>query len=347
LSAVSPQPAGGVGLPLRRLAWIIPLGIVGNLAYTLLATDREALLSTVQLEFDWLVVALGLAMAPLALNAVRVWRWGRLLRPGLPFAVALRTVLLAEVGAAVTPSAVGGAPLKIASLARQGLGAAGGVAMTAVGSLEDLVAVLIVVPAAALASGMLPRFAAMLRRFADGAWPGHGFHVLAVVAMLAAAAIWLVLRGRRGRRRRERLRRWWRDTVGHLRLVRDRGLPTFVGNVFLACLQWTSRLSIVAALVAGLGVTLDPLRTMVQQWICFTGMTLTPTPGAVGGAEAAFLLVFGGDLPAPLTPLALAAWRLVTFYGITLVALGLLGLDSALARGRRVSTECSCAGSSR
>ena len=344
MSRRPPRPYGGVEFPLRRLAWIIPLGVVGNLAHTLLATDRQALLSTVQLEVDWLVVALGLAVAPLALNAVRVWRWGRLLRPGLPFAVALRTVLLAEVGAAVTPSAVGGAPIKIASLARQGLGAAGGVAMTAIGSLEDLAAVLLVVPAAALASGMLPRFADLLRRFADRAWPGHGFLVLAVILMLTTATIWLALRGRRGRRRRARLRRWWRETVGHLRLVRDRGLPTFVGNVFFASLQWTSRLSIVTALAAGLGVTLDPLRAMVQQWICFTGMTLMPTPGAVGGAEAAFLLVFGGDLPDAITPLALAAWRVVTFYGLTLVALGLLGLDSALARGRQVSAGHPCVG---
>ena len=93
-SGLSGLLPGGV---VHRLVWIIPLGLLGNLAYTLLATDGEALAATVQLDPVWLAASLLLAVLPLALNALRVWRWGRLLRPGFRIAAAVRTILLCEV----------------------------------------------------------------------------------------------------------------------------------------------------------------------------------------------------------------------------------------------------------
>lgn len=321
----SPPPPLLTGT-LRRLLWIIPLGIGGNLAYTLVATDRHALAAGLTLELWWLFAALGLATLPLALNTLRVWRWARLLRPGFPLGDAARTVLLAEVGAAVTPSVVGGSPLKVAWLARCGLGPGGGMTLAALGTLEDAVAVSLGLPVLAVVTGTLPRFLGTLERVAGSVAPGRSVLVLAVVVVLATLACRLLLRGRRGARRRVTLRRWRRELRRDLGLIRRRGLATFLGNVILAALQWSARLSIVAALAAGLGAPLAWLHAMVLQWICFLVMTLTPTPGGVGGAEAGFLLVFGRELPPELTPLILASWRLVGFYGLNALALVLLTL---------------------
>ena len=134
----------------------------------------------------------------------------------------------------------------------------------------------------------------------------------------------VLLRGRRGLRRLVALRRWRRELVSDLRLIRRRGVVTFLGNLVLTTAQWGARFGLVATLAAGLGAPLNWLHAVVLQWICFLIMTLTPTPGAVGGAEAGFLLVFGRDLPAALTPLILASWRLVGFYGLNALALVLL-----------------------
>lgn len=309
---------------LRRLLWIIPLGIGGNLAYTLLATDRQALAAGLVIDAWWLLAALGLAVLPLGLNTLRVWRWARFLRPGFAFRDAARTVLLAEVGAAVTPSVVGGSPLKVAWLARCGLGPGGGMTVTALGSLEDVVVVSIGVPLLASATGMLPRFLESLERVAGSTAPLRGLLLLALAVLAVTLVCRLLLRGPRGLRRRATLRRWRRELRRDLVLIRRRGLATFLGNVVLAALQWSARLSIVAALAAGLGAPLAWLHAMVLQWICFLVMALTPTPGAVGGAEAAFLLVFGRELPGALTPLILASWRLVAFYGLNALALVLL-----------------------
>jgi len=317
---VTPELPG----PLRRILWIVPLGVAGNLAYALLATDREAFRTSLALAPGWLVAAGVLALLPLLLNAVRVWRWARLLVPGFRLRDAWRVVLLAEVGAAVTPSAIGGAPLKIAALARQGLGTSGGTTLAVLGSIEDAVVLALTIPVAAAATGLLPRFAALLRATSDAVLPGQGFLVLAATGAAAGVAAWLLLRGRRGLRRRVAVRRWWREMRAHAGLIQRRGRCVFLGNCLLAALQWSARLSIVTALAAGLGAPMPPVRAAVLQWLCFTGMTLVPTPGAVGGAEAAFLLVFGRELPAALVPLALTAWRLVTFYGLNTAALLLL-----------------------
>ncbi len=129
-----------------------------------------------------------------------------------------------------------------------------------------------------------------------------------------------------------RLRRWFGELAAHLRLIRRRGAGTFAGNMMLAALQWSARLSIVTALAAGLGAPLEPVRAAVLQWLCFTCMTMMPTPGAAGGAEASFVLVFGRELPEPLLPLAVASWRLLTFY-----ALNIAGLAALLVGWRRLA----------
>lgn len=311
---------------LRRLVWIIPLGILGNLVYTLLATDRQAFLATLDFRPQWLALALGLALLPLALNTLRVWRWARLLKPGFPIRRALHAVLLAEVGAAVTPSVVGGSPLKVASLSRDGLGTAGAVTLAAMGTIEDAVVIGILLPTLAMTTGLLPRLLAVIGDAMDTAWPGRGLLVLLAVIVVLAVLTASALRTARGRRRLVAMRRWWREFVAHTRLVRRRGLRVFPVTVALTAVQWASRLSIVAALAAGLGAPLEPMRAMVLQWLCFLVMTMTPTPGAVGGAEAGFLLVFGREIPHELAPLMLAAWRFVGFYGLNLLALGLLML---------------------
>lgn len=319
----------------RRLLWLLPLGLLGNVAYALLATDRAALFAALDLDARWLALAVLLAVIPLLVNSLRVWRWGRLLYPQLRWVEALRVVLIAEVGAAVTPTVIGGAPLKAAALARAGLGPSGGVALAALGGLEDACFVLVAIPLAALASGLLPQFIATLGPAFANLWSGPGAAVVALaVAVLIAVAIYLATAAG-ATRLRTQVRDSWRRFQGHLVLIRRQGRRVFLGNLALAAVQWSARLSILTALVCGLGAPLEPLRAAVLQWLCFTCMVLVPTPGAVGGAEAAFMLVFGRELPAAILPLAMAAWRLVTFYGLnTFGLIALLALRERRSQSR-------------
>lgn len=123
-----------------------------------------------------------------------------------------------------------------------------------------------------------------------------------------------------------RLAAWRRETGVLFAFLRQRGRSVLAGNLVLAMAHWAARLSIITALFAALGMAVQPLRLAVLQWVCFAIMSVTPTPGAIGGAEASFLLVFGDDVPTALAPVALAAWRFVTFYALTGIAAGLLVL---------------------
>ncbi|MGL4607212.1 MAG: lysylphosphatidylglycerol synthase transmembrane domain-containing protein [Eubacteriaceae bacterium] len=51
------------------------------------------------------------------------------------------------------------------------------------------------------------------------------------------------------------------------------------------------------------------------QSILYVAVAFIPTPGAAGGAEAGFLLIFGGIYGA-MAPIAMILWRIITFYFI-------------------------------
>ena len=63
-----------------------------------------------------------------------------------------------------------------------------------------------------------------------------------------------------------------------------------------------------------------------MQWVVFTLMTLFPTPGAVGGAEVSFALIFRGIVPTGVIPLLTTAWRFLTFYLIMVAGAGIIVL---------------------
>ncbi len=57
-----------------------------------------------------------------------------------------------------------------------------------------------------------------------------------------------------------------------------------------------------------------------QEWVIFVTMLFIPTPGATGGAEASFLLIFGKSIPSDISFLVVSVWRLFTYYFILLMA---------------------------
>ena len=84
------------------------------------------------------------------------------------------------------------------------------------------------------------------------------------------------------------------------------------------------RLALSASLlIAFLGAPVQPVLFWLLQWVVFTVASFIPTPGAAGGAEAAFFLVYSPFVPSEVLGLATAGWRFLTFYL-------LLGLASIL-----------------
>lgn len=319
---------------LRAAAVAVPLGVVGNVALALLTTDQHVLAATAGLPLAPLVVAGGLALVPWVTATLRVQLWTSFLGHPVRFAPALRAVLGGMVGSVVTPTGSGGGALKWALLSRRGLPAGAAGTLLVVEAAENAVFMAVALPVALTAA--VAAEAPALRT----ALAGAGMGLAPVLLGLAGAALGagaLTLAGSRGalgrgpRRLAARVRRRLRRPVADARhaaaLVARRGRARFAVGLALAAVQWAARYSVAAALLAFLGAPVRPVLSWALQWATFTLMSVVPTPGAAGGAEAAFAALYAPFVPADVLGLATAAWRLVLFYGpLTVAALVFLGL---------------------
>ena len=104
--------------------------------------------------------------------------------------------------------------------------------------------------------------------------------------------------------------------------------------------QWLSRHSVITVLVWSLGIPADPGLFWLLQWVVFTTMTLVPTPGAAGGAEAIFALVFGPLLPPSAVGWLVMGWRLLTFYILLLAGALAFSWLEARRKKRRIGSGC-------
>lgn len=304
---------------------LIPLGVLGNVAFSLLTTDRRVLVALEHFPRHYLLLAMGLAFLPWLTNSLRLLLWARFLGSGLDLRESFRITLATQLGSAVTPTATGGEIIRMGLLVQQGTSAGVAFSISTLASLEDGLFFLLSLPAAlvVLSSTRLPAFPRIGEEV--GAQAGHAL-VLGGALLFALWVGWrLVALGRFGERTRRTGLRWvgrtrrqlrggWAETRAAWRLIARRGKRRFALTFSLTAIQWSARYSVITALAAFLGAPVDPFLFFALQWMVFTLMSFVPTPGAAGGAEAAFLLVFGAVLPREVIGVATAGWRFLTFY---------------------------------
>ncbi len=309
-----------LGAVFQKLIWLLPAGMLANLTYTFLRTDHTRLGDVLEISPGFLLLAVVLVLLPWFFNAWRLWRWLRFLRHPLSFARVVRMVLVCELGAAISPSAMGGGGFKAALLMQQGLRSGTALGLMMVGTFESALFPLIVIPSAwfvldlAEASWM----SVLLRTLTE-----RGGSVAAAFAILLGILLALDRFGRRFSILRiihERVRRTLADAKHVTDLTRGEGKWLFAGNVLLAVFQWSARFLVAGVLFLGLGMEINLLHAAVLQWCCLTAMNFIPTPGATGGAEVMFLLIYDGWLPQEGIALAMSAWRFLSFYFLSLTA---------------------------
>lgn len=323
----------------RTALVVVPLGLLGNIVYALLATDPEAVAAATEFPPGYLLLAVALALVPWITNTLRLLVWTRMLELRFRVMDAFRATLATEMGAAVSPTAVGGELFRWGVLVRRGVPPGTAASIVTLPSFEDGLFFLVAIPAALVftASWRHP----LLLEAAGALQERAGLVVtgLLVFVLVGWGLGRAILRGRIGRRPRRsalrlvarlrrKLRRWWREARIVFRLIVRRGKARFALNVGLSAVQWAARYSVVTALIAFLGAPVEPVLFWLFQWIVFTLMTFMPTPGATGGAEAAFTLLYAGLLPTGIIGLATAGWRFLTFYlqvGLAAILLLLLG----------------------
>ena len=286
---------------LRALPFVLLLGATGGLVVGMTTGDGLRLDILDRVSPPMLVLAVFLGFFPWAMDSVRLHLWAGVLDSILPLRSALRVVIGADLGSAVTPTAVGGIPVKVALLREEGVPAATGASLCALKAFEDGAFFVVAIPVALVftAGSVLPLLASL------------GSRVPVPELILAGIGGAALTGGVAWSGRRSRLAGM---IVANGALVAKAGARRFALSFLYTAFQWVARYSAITALAAGLGVPVEPVRFWLLQWVVFTAMTLVPTPGAAGGAEAAFALAYGGILPAELMTWLMLGWRAVTFY---------------------------------
>ena len=322
----SPRPATlNTARALRIAGIVLPLGVLGNLILTLSTTDRHLLSSLADLPKAPLVVAGALSLVPWITNTLRLQLWTAFVGHPVSLLGGLRVVLASILGSAVTPTSSGGGVFKWALLTRHGLPPGAAASLLTVEVVEDTLFFLLALPLALVATTALdiPELRATFSTLGSRAVP----LVLTIVILLLLLGLGasLALRGTLGRvlcrwsrrgfvRVRQAVQRSLQEAATVYRLIAQRGKTRFAFSMGLTTVQWTARYSVATAVLAFLGVPVRPVLFGLLQWATFTLMNAVPTPGAIGGAEAAFAVLYSPFVPSSILGVATAAWRLTLFY---------------------------------
>lgn len=304
---------------------IIPIGVLGNIVFSILVTDRDVLRSLDDFPRQYLLIAVVLALVPWLTNTLRVLIWTHFLGFKLRLREAFQLTLAVDLGAAVSPTALGGGFFKWGMLVQRGVSPGAAASLATFPSIEDAVFFSVAVPVAIVHTRAwdLPVFEQVAGEIRANALAAG--LVAGSIALLTWAVVRWMLAGGLGSRTRDRsirfvarsrrrLRRMWRDAREVFQLIVDRGKLWFLLSLTITAVQWIARYSVISALIAFLGVPVQPVLFWLLQWVVFTVMSFVPTPGAAGGAEAAFFLIYGALLPEEIIGIATGGWRFLTFY---------------------------------
>jgi glycosyltransferase 2 family protein len=325
----------------RTALIVVPLGVLGNIVFSLVATDGDILRSLLEFPREYLALAVALALLPWLTNTLRLYIWTRFFGYPISLRDAYQITLGMDLGAAVSPTAVGGSFFRWVMLVQRGVSPGAAASLSTLPTLEDAIFFALALPIAIYlsASWELPIF----RQLGPYAQDNLAIAALLVIALLFV--LWLTTRlilvgglGRRAQekgtrffgRARRRLRLAWFDAREIFVVIARRGKTWFVLSLTLTAIQWIARYSVVSALVAFLGLPVDPILFWVLQWVVFSLMAMIPTPGAVGGAEAAFSVIYSAFLPLHVIGIATAGWRFLTFYlqlGLAAILFTLMNLQ--------------------
>jgi glycosyltransferase 2 family protein len=324
-------------VPWKRLAslaiWLVPLFAIINIGI-LISAMRGPVGGLLQQSPVLLLLAAVMALTPMTCEMLRLRLWSRFL--GVPTRFSGAAQIIANM---LTPSSTGSPAIKWGLMRARGVPADKASTLISVQVSEDGFVIISLLTICISGVGV-QRLAALLQRpELQGLSTGQVAMILAgfgaLAALVFAIFVYLKRSGRIGflSRFRRRLR------IGRKRVTRDwrqilrRGKGVAAMTLSLAILQWTVRFSVITVVILALGGRFQPLLYWGLQWLTVTFAALVPTPGGVGGAEAAFLVLYSPFMGGARLLAAMAAWRLLLYYWPALVAgLGLYGFRAMDAR---------------
>ncbi len=315
----------------QKLLLIIPLGVLGNIIFSYLSTDQEIMDKLTDFSPGYFLLAVIMAFVPWFTHSLRIHVWIKFINKKVNFKNLLKIVIGTDLGAAFTPTAIGGGYIKIGMLMNYGLSTGRALSINTLGSIEDASFFIIALPTAFILSNSwnLPIIQDLLSQL--------NFTFLIKIfsgILILPGLIYFLFRINHSllhKFRKHQIFKWfkkfkiklvrvWKEFLEVYKLIGRRGKLLFVLNLFLAAIQWTLRYSVITVLLLSLNIHVNIIQFFILQWVVFSLLNLVPSPGAMGGAEAAFYFIYKTLVPTNIIGIATAGWRFLTFYMILGVA---------------------------
>lgn len=318
---------------LRRLIIVIVAGVLAHIIFVVSTTEKDALKAIYNFKTIHIALILFLINVSWSMYALRIMLWSAFLTEKLSFPEAFRVVITSEIASAISPTSVGGAPVKAGLLLQKKFQPGNVGFILTYGVIEDIFFYITGVLLAFIFSAGLMMSAGkqlLLKMELFALEISLLVIIVSLLALLYKTGIFPSF---------EFLKRYIPDSIITMkeRLITNllHGLDDMKKNYALAASngkrfmlvsfmlllsQWMARFTILLILLQTFNVEVPSLQVYVSQWIVQVMMLFIPTPGASGGAEASFLLVFDPHVPDQLSYIMVSAWRLFTYYLILITA---------------------------
>lgn len=307
----------------KKLLFLMPFGILGMFVFSYYTVKQDIRLLVNEFSYFYLLLSFVLCFVPWLTHTIRMAIWNRFLGLRIPVQELFKISLGTELGAAITPSAVGGGPVKAGMLVQQDVPIATSLFLTVLGSAEDWIFFLFVVPFSfvMLKAEVLPNFTLIILKFLHS--PGFQVFLLIILILLILRLLKpSVLRNLTQLLKRisflhnflTKLEKLIFDMEQVFQVIAHKGKRFFALSLVFTSIQWLSRYSIIFLLLRGLGYHYNPFELFLLQVIVYVMMSFIPTPGSAIGAEASFYYIFQSVIPGDLIGFITTGWRLLTYY---------------------------------
>lgn len=261
---------------------------------------------------------------PWVTKSLRLYNWVRFRKHDISFLECFRIIIYTELGAMVSPTMIGGESFYAGMLYNKGVSGGESVSLTSIAAVENTLFYFLGVPIALL---LAPDISHNISSFFGKMNYSNPLIFVGIILAVSLIAYLFLKNSKYSKKIKSKWHTFWRDFKKLYSSMIKNGKVHFLENILLCFIHWGARYAVVTVLALGLGYELNYFKTFVLQWLVFFAMHFVPTPGASGGAEGLFLLLFNRSISDHVIGTILIGWRFIDFYFLGIVAVIYLGFE--------------------
>jgi hypothetical protein len=254
--------------------------------------------------------------------------WSSFIKHPLSFREVFPIIIVNDLGAALTPTVLGGGPVKLALLIKKGMPPQKATFLVLLSAVEDVFFYTFgIILSMIYLKNTIAKIIISLA--------SHKI-ILATIFVLFLFPIVFRKTNRRLLKYlvsnlpvkwidfiykvRQKVKEYLSDIGTTFKSLANEGKLRLALSIIILFFQWITKFSILAVILYSLGINFSWFTMYIKQWLIYVSMLIIPTPGASGGSEAAFLYLFGKDIGGDLSNIIVSTWRFFTYYFILIIS---------------------------